>query len=280
MYLPSKKDFDEAATRGNLIPVYREILADGDTPVSAFSKIRTENSFLLESVVGGEKWAAYSFLGVAPRAVIKVRHQEARVTYFDVDEVGEGHEKSWNTEDPTAALAKVLDEWTPVDVPGLPRFWGGAVGWIAYDVVQSFEDLPAPPADKLDSPDVKMVFTDTLVIFDNLRQTIKVVATAFVPDPSRATLAYENAVNRIDRLVEALRADGPGLAPMAPPLSTETGSDQLRWGGRRAAIQLSEARLLRRRRKGSAIYPCRRRFSGGALATLDFGRRGQGDRSF
>ena len=110
-----------AATRGNLIPVYREILADGDTPVSAYAKLgRPQHSFLLESVIGGEKWAAYSFIGVAPRAVQSCRAGTATMVRYDVDGDGSESKTSWEVSDPTAALVKVMSEWKPVASPGLP----------------------------------------------------------------------------------------------------------------------------------------------------------------
>src|SRR5262245_16536207 len=188
---PTREAFRELAHLGNLIPVYREILADGDTPVSAYAKLgRRDYSFLLESVVGGEKWAAYSFLGIEPRARIKWAAGQMEVIWRDVD--GDGSEKTaaWAAADPSSALREILADFRPVAVPGLPRFWGGAVGWIGYDVVRAFEEIPARPAREGDIaglPDVCLILTDTVVIFDNLRQTLKLVAAPFVPrnDPER-----------------------------------------------------------------------------------------------
>jgi anthranilate synthase component I len=221
MYTPTRAEFFAAAGRGNLIPVYRELLADGDTPVSAYAALGAgEHSFLLESVVGGATWAAYSFVGVAPRAVVRWRANTAEVTWYDVDGGGPPRTASWDTPDPTAALAEVLGELVPVDVPGLPRFWGGAVGWIAYDCVRAFEDLPAragpgPGIGQL--PPLCMVVTDTLLIFDNLRQTLKVVATPYVARPERAEAAYERACARIDAIVATLRAPRTPLPALTPP---------------------------------------------------------------
>src|ERR1700733_410996 len=144
MYTPSREDFAALAARGNLVPVYRELLADDDTPVSAYAALGgAEYSFLLESVVGGATWAAYSFVGVAPRAVVRWQAGTARVIWYDVDGGGPARTAEWVTLDPIAAGHEVLGELRPVDVAGLPRFWGGAVGWIAYDCVRAFEDLPA-----------------------------------------------------------------------------------------------------------------------------------------
>jgi anthranilate synthase component 1 len=225
MYMPSREGFVAAAGKGNLIPVYRELLADGDTPVSAYAALGAgEHSFLLESVVGGTTWAAYSFVGVAPRAVVRWKAGTASVTWYDVDAGGPPRTAEWATPDPTAALAEVLGELRPVAVPGLPRFWGGAVGWIAYDCVRAFEELPARarPAPGLEElPALCMVVTDTLLIFDNLRQTLKVVATPYVARPERAEAAYERACARIDAIVAALRAPRRPLPALEPPARGE-----------------------------------------------------------
>jgi anthranilate synthase component 1 len=222
MYYPARADFADAATRGNLIPVYRELLADGDTPVSAYAALGAdEHSFLLESVVGGERWAAYSFVGVAPRAIVTWTAGTARVEWLEGGTADAPMVREWAVADPTAALADVMAEWKPVATPGLPRFWGGAVGWIAYDAVRAFEDLPARARRDLDVPAVCMVLTDTLVIFDNLRQTIKVVATPFVSRPDRAEKAYDRAIAKIDAIVDRLRAPRTALAALEPPAPGE-----------------------------------------------------------
>ncbi len=232
MYYPSREQFIHSAQQGNLIPVYREIMADGDTPVSAYAKLGGgDYSFLLESVIGGEKWAAYSFVGVIPRAILTCRAGKASVRWYDVDGDGSERDASWDAADPTAALAEVMSEWKPVETPGLPRFWGGAVGWITYDVVRCFEDLPQRNSDDLAVPELCMVITDTMVIFDNLRQTIKVVATPHVPRPERAAEIYDKAIARVDDVIARLRGNTAQLRPMEPPPADEDGSARMRWGG-------------------------------------------------
>jgi anthranilate synthase component 1 len=230
---PSREAFRELARAGNLIPVYREILADGDTPVSAYAKLgRHDHSFLLESVVGGEKWAAYSFIGVEPRAIVRwALGGKVEVVWRDVDGGGPDRRAEWTAADPTIALAEIMGDFRPVHVDGLPRFWGGAVGWIGYDCVRAFEDLPARKADILGVPDMAFVLTDTVVIFDNLRQTVKLCAAAFVPRPDKADDAYDAAVARVDRLAERLQSGEAHLRPLVPPGPTEDGSDRMRWGG-------------------------------------------------
>jgi anthranilate synthase component 1 len=232
--VPSLEEFRALAERGNLIPMVREVLADGDTPVSAYAKLgRQEGSFLLESVVGGEKWAAYSFIGVSPRALVTWRAGRLSVVWRDVDGGGPDKRADWAAPDVTTALAEILGDFRPVSVPGLPRFWGGAVGWLGYDVVRTFEDLPARPARDHDHdlPEVCLVLTDTLVIFDNLRQTVKLVCAPFVPRPDKADEAYASGLRRLDALAETLaRRDAP-LRPMAAPPPSDDGSQKLRWGG-------------------------------------------------
>ncbi|MEZ4404316.1 MAG: chorismate-binding protein [Kofleriaceae bacterium] len=217
MYHPSRDAFVQAAASANLIPVYRELCADSDTPVSAYAALgRGPYSFLLESVVGGATWAAYSFVGVAPRAVLTWDGGQAEVTWLDVDGGGPPQTAQWAAADPAAALAEVMGEFRPGPAPGLPRFWGGAVGWMAYDCVRAFEDLPARPKPGGAVPTVCMAITDTVVIFDNLRQTMKIVATPYVARPERAEVAYDRACARIDAIVATLRGPRPALTPLAP----------------------------------------------------------------
>ncbi len=231
-HYPSREEFCRFAERGNLLPVYREILADGDTPVSAYAKLgRGEYSFLLESVVGGEKWASYSFIGVAPRAVLKCQNRRAEVVWYDVDGGGGDRRAAWDADDPTRALLEVMQEWRPVAPPGLPRFWGGAVGWISYDVVRAFESMPEHAVKDVEIPDLCMVLTDTVVIFDNVRQTLKVVATPYVSRPDKAKEAYDRAVARIEHVVGRLKSGAPKLSSMEPPGLGEDIQNRHRFGG-------------------------------------------------
>ncbi|MCB9563619.1 MAG: anthranilate synthase component I [Kofleriaceae bacterium] len=228
MYHPSREEFVRAAEQGNLIPVYRELLADGDTPVSAYAALGGgDHTFLLESVVGGSTWAAYSFVGVAPRAVLRCRAGKAHATWFDVDTGGPPRTAEWDEADPTRALLEVMRDFQPVETPGLPRFWGGAVGWISYDVVRAFEDLPARARADLALPELCMVVTDTLVIFDNLRQTLKIVATPYVPRAERAEVAYDRAIARIEAIATVLRGPRPRLADLEPPRPGEAAAVEL-----------------------------------------------------
>ncbi len=231
---PTCEQFCQAATQGNLIPVFREIMADADTPVSAYAKLgAADYSFLLESVVGGEKWAAYSFIGVQPRAVITSKGGEVTLRQYDAGgrASSQNYTKTWTCDDPATALADMMEQYKPVASEYLPRFWGGAVGWLSYDAVRAFETLPSLATDELEIPEMCMVLTDTLVIFDNLRQSIKVVATAFVEDASQAAAAYESATQRIDAIVHTLRSKTPQLRELRPPAPDEDGSASMRFGG-------------------------------------------------
>jgi anthranilate synthase component 1 len=217
---PDRSGFHDLARRGRLAFVYREVLADGLTPVSTFARLgRGPYSFLLESVVGGEKWAAYSFLGVRPRAVLRARGGVVEILRPEGNEFVVAERR--NEADPFAALGAMVKEHPVAVPPGLPRFFGGAVGWLGYDGVRWFEQLPARVPDELGLPEACFVLTDTVVIFDNLRGTLKVVASVDVAagDPDRA---YDDACARIeavlDRIAKGTEAPLPALevAPLAP----------------------------------------------------------------
>ena len=199
MFQPSLEEFKKKAKQGNLIPVYREILADMETPVSAFRKIDDgRHSFLLESVEGGEKWGRYSFLGSRPSVV--VRSFDRKVEIIRKGDV----EMHAFERDPLESIKKILSAYKPVPDPALPRFFGGAVGFMGYDVVRFFEDLPNRDKTGLDLPDIFFMITDTLVIFDNITHMIKVVSNAHVKGKS-VTAAYKEATNKIDAIVAKLK---------------------------------------------------------------------------
>jgi len=190
------------AGEGNLIPVYREILGDVETPVSAFRKLDTGGyAFLLESVEGGEKWGRYSFLGSDPGLVFKAKGRAVELITAD------GVLPRPVGRDVLEPLRALLMQYRPVRAAGLPRFYGGMVGFLAYDVVRQFERLPATAKDDLDIPDAVFLLTDTLVIFDNVSHRIKVVSNAHVPDrtPGGLRRAYDGAARKIDAMVESLR---------------------------------------------------------------------------
>ena len=191
MFRPSLEEFKQKAKKGNLIPVYREILADMETPVSAFLSIDDgRHSFLLESMEGGEKWARYSFLGSRPSVVVRSYGNRVEITRN-----GKTEERSFER-DPLEAVQNTLSEYSPVPDASLPRFFGGAVGFMGYDVVRFFESLPNREKSGLDIPDIFFMITDTLVIFDNITHRIKVVSNAHVNGKS-VTAAYKEAMEKI-----------------------------------------------------------------------------------
>ena len=205
MIVPTRSEFETLARGGRLVPVYREVFADHDTPVSAFRKIDDgPYAFLLESVEGGETWGRFSLLGSRPSLVFIARgdrceiHEDGRVTA--------------GTKHPTEELADLLRRHQAVPLPGLPRFCGGAVGYLAYDAVRWFEKLPSHARDDLGLPDAVFVFGDVVSVFDNLTHTMKVVTHARAG--SNPGAAYDAAVRRLEGEVERLRRP---LAWSEPP---------------------------------------------------------------
>ncbi len=217
-YSLSLDEFRALAGQGNLIPLYREILADHETPVSAFAKIdHGPTAYLLESVEGRENWARYSFLGSG--APVTIREERGAVVMTD----GKRVRRITGVSDPMAVLKEVMSAYRPVSVPGLPRFVGGAVGYAGYDVVRAFEEIGYRRKEGLGVPEFAFLITDTLVIFDRVTQTMKVVANAHVTDQREADIrkAYKEATGRIERMIARLRRPLKRLRPKArrTPLS-------------------------------------------------------------
>jgi anthranilate synthase component 1 len=187
---PTLDEVREMAQRGdgNIVPVFREVPADLETPVSAYLKVaRGDHSFLLESVEGGERLARYSFIGTEPRRVLRTG-----------DNVAAGEAPG----DPLILIEAELSGLRPVRIDGLPRFHGGAVGFMGYEVARYYERLPVPDKDPQGLPESVFLFTDTLLVFDHLLHTIKVVSHARLDGDVAA--AYEEARARIDELVARL----------------------------------------------------------------------------
>ncbi len=199
---PSRTEFLSMARGGNLVPVSCDLPADLETPISAFLKLRNGcEAFLLESVEGGEAVGRYSFIGVGPFPSLRAFGDRVEVRGVGGEEQRRG--------DPLEVLREVLRRFRPAGAPGLPRFAGGAVGYFGYDLVRHIERLPHRPPDDLGLPTCYLVFADTLVVFDHVKHTLKIVANALVDGEGEA--AYRRAVQRVETLYERLRA------PLAPP---------------------------------------------------------------
>lgn len=212
MYSPSQNEFLKLAEQGNLVPVTRRLLADFETPLSAYKKIRGQGeSFLFESVEGGEHLGRYSFVGCNPRAIIKQTGQ--RIEVIENGKVIEKfaipakpNEQCENcVRDGLEVVERVLKRFRPVVVPGLPRFTGGAVGFIGYEFIHDVEPVvPRPSHDEVGTPTMYFLIADELLIFDRVTQTITILVNAIIENGISATDAYEDAIGEIDRLVSLL----------------------------------------------------------------------------
>ena len=194
---PTRESFRERAHRGNLIPVYREIIADMETPVSAFTKIDTgDHSFLFESVEKGNKFARYSFLGASPQVIFQAHGKN-----ITLREGAEQRAYTVDKGDPLHELERLMAGYRPVPDESLPLFSGGAVGYLGFEAVTQFEPtVKRARKDDLKVPDAYFFITDTLLIFDHLERRIKLVANAHVTDPTHADRAYDEAVAKIEEL--------------------------------------------------------------------------------
>lgn len=178
-YQPDFEAFTRLAAEGDLVPVYRQLLSDTLTPVSAFCQLQSGGyGFLFESVVGGERIGRYSFLGSEPIARIEAYGTHVVITRHQKSEVFE-------STDPLAELERMLADYRAVTVRGLPRFCGGAVGYAGYDTVRYVENLPHAPPDDRKLPDLSFAFYDRMVIFDQINKTRS--KSWLTPTPNRAT---------------------------------------------------------------------------------------------
>jgi anthranilate synthase component 1 len=204
MYEPDFETFRRRSGEGNLIPLSREILADMETPVTALLKLADRPEvFLLESVEGGEKWARYSFLGSDPRMILRVRGAEV------ISEEKGGSRRIPHGGDPLGVIKGLLARYRPVPIEGLPRFFGGAVGFLGYEMVRHFERIPAGRGEAPIEDEAVFFVTDTLIIFDNIRHTIKVVACAMLEEGRELRGIYDDAVRRIEAMIALLQAPRP-----------------------------------------------------------------------
>lgn len=199
MYSPTFGQFQKLAEQGNLIPIYREVLADMDTPLSIYRKLEGgEYSFLLESMEGGEKWGRYSFIGLNPSVIIRAKgHKLERL-----NAAGEIHSE---TGDPIVFLRKTLSAYKPAVFDGLPRFFGGAVGYLGYDTVRFIEVLPDTNRDVLGFYDMVFVICDQILIYDTFNQSLKIIRNVHLKKGDHLQSAYDQAIAEIDNIVNRLR---------------------------------------------------------------------------
>lgn len=191
---PDRNRFTELAQRHNVVPVCVEILADMETPVSLLTKLYRKQGpiFLLESVEGGEKWGRYSFIGTSARTSVEVFRESVKVRT-------DGQTKTIaHNNDPLAVLKSVLDQYQAAQLPELPRFWGGLVGYLTYEMVSFFERIPNTLPD--DKPMAHFVLPEEVLIFDNIQNTLMCIAVGFVDNPEAAGATYDAACQRLDKL--------------------------------------------------------------------------------
>jgi anthranilate synthase component I len=200
MIYPSRQEFIKLSKRASVIPVYKEMLADTLTPVSAFRKIGGGYSYLLESVEGLEKIARFSFMGIEPSMVLKIKANSMEVNK-------RGKIKRYLTDDPLKEIEKIMSGFKAAKVKGLPRFSGGLVGYMGYDMVRFFENLPDKNPDDLNVPDSVFMMADSLVIFDHSTHRVKIVVNAYndaAHSAERAGKIYDDAVRKIKEIVKKL----------------------------------------------------------------------------
>lgn len=195
--IPSFKEFKSKAKKGNVIPVYTEIHADMETPVSAFKKLEGKVSFLLESVEGGEVFARYSFLGTEPSVIFRSKGREIELIK------NARSEKFHAQKDSLLVLKDLMSGYKIVKSSKLPPFVGGAVGYMSYDMVRDFEKIPDNKFDELNLPDAVFMITDTIVIFDHVRHTLMVVSNVLT-DGKDLKASYKEAIRKINGLVKKL----------------------------------------------------------------------------
>src|SRR6202167_17697 len=203
--VPSQGEFARLAREHTLVPVYRTVTADLETPVSAFLRVAAKEpeAFLLESVEGGEHVGRYTFIGIRPYRKMS-SNAPGRIT------VTEGKKSRTYAGDIFAELKLALEGQTPARLPGLPPFTAGAVGFFSYDVVRSIEHLPTLAADELHVPDAYLMFFDEVLAFDHVKKAIHIIITVGTRGPANAA-RYKDAVKRLDRIERRLFTSIPRL---------------------------------------------------------------------
>ena len=221
-HFPEKDQFSQLANAHNVIPVCAEILADTETPVSLLKKFYDQQQpvFLLESVEGGERWGRYSFLGTSVRSDIRIFADEVRIQ-DNAKQTTIAHNG-----DPLHVLKDIMDHYQPARITELPRFWGGMVGYLTYEMVSFFEAIPNQWPD--DKPLAHFVIPEELLIFDNIRNTLMIVVTVFTDAHNQTDALYAAARERIDAIlvrmetcsIETKTDEQPDLVQLSPQLES------------------------------------------------------------
>jgi anthranilate synthase component 1 len=200
---PDRKRFEDLSRQYNVVPVCTEILADMETPVSLLAKLyqRKGPIFLLESVEGGEKWGRYSFLGTSAHASVQVFRR-----HVEIDANGET-EHIEHHGDPLKVLQEVLNRYSAAEMPEMPRFWGGLVGYLTYEMVSFFERIPNRLPE--DAPLAHFMLPEELLIFDNIRNTLLCIAVGFTSGSDSASVVYDDACQRLTQLQDLIRTPLP-----------------------------------------------------------------------
>jgi len=200
-------EFKHFARRYNVIPLCREIILDRLTPVSVYERLASgqSHSFLLESVEGGERFGRYSIVGRAPLAIFQ--SQGSKVNYQR-----QGRKQTWTSNNPLQDLKKLFAEFKPAPIDGLPRFWGGAVGFWSYDAIRYFERLPDGKKDKLNFPSGSFMVPGDVVVFDRLNQSAQIIVTVFIPEglvkDAELGRLYKKGCHAIEKLIQEIHAPG------------------------------------------------------------------------
>ena len=220
MLTPCRDEYCALARDCDVVPVYAEILADTETPLSVFRRFADcENAFLFESMEGGETWGRYSFVGVDPELLLDVSHAAG----------------------PTGELERLRDIYAGLrfaEVPGLPRFCGGAVGFLGYEAVGEFERLPRPKEDRQNvDPRTRFLKADKLIVFDNVRHTVKLVVCTRPADFGSPAQAYDEAVAQLERIEATLKVSKalePAASAEVPAFESNVSADAFKHSVARA----------------------------------------------
>ena len=197
--------------QGNLIPVYQEFLADTETPVSAYLKIRDKSfSYLLESADGGKKWGRYSFIGYKPYLTALSRHREMEIS------IGKEKRTLKDVEDPLQVLRDIIKDIKPVTIKELATFEGGLVGYVNYDLIRKWEYLPGISPEDTVMPEILFTASKRLIVFDHLTHQIKVIALAYLGENDDLKALYNLACEEVNETIAELQRPMSSISEEAP----------------------------------------------------------------